>query len=209
MKIKSLFIAGLIVFAFSTASSQALIKIDDESVDLAIKYGIKSKDNPKNEILGSNWMNDYTGRTLNIYSPFVQIAIKAADQNTSGSPEEDLKIIKKRLAANITKVKNQNEIRFIIDIYGDSEDFAQKYKASIVDAESYYNSKNKVTIKPKKSSLQKVADKDNYVPSHPYSAVNCYTFKFEDLFKLKEYFFILNSESGEKIEYKINNQEIF
>ncbi|MFH0702626.1 MAG: hypothetical protein V2B14_03700 [bacterium] len=215
MKLKNLIILiilSIFVFIVNIGQSFALIKIDDESVNLAIKYSIKMKGMPTRDILGSNWLSDETGRILNIYSPFIQIIMKSTNQGTSGNPEEDIKNIKKILNNSINKIKIKNEIRFIIAIYGDKEDFAQKYNAYIIEADKYYSpdkfSKNK--IKPKKINTQKIAERDGFHPAHPFSAVNCYVFKFDDILKLKSYYFVLTSENNEEIlKYKINNNEIF
>ncbi|EKE03660.1 MAG: hypothetical protein ACD_20C00172G0013 [uncultured bacterium] len=208
MRILSIFALSITLFILSTTFSFALIKLDEESVDLAIKYGIQSKDMPTKNILSSNWLNDGTGRILNIYSPFIQVALKTTDQNSTGKMEEDIKTIKKRLYSKIDRIKEKNEVRFLIALYGDTEDFANNYKAQIVDINEYEGQKKKI-IKPKKTNAQKVAEKDNFFPAHPFSAVNCYIFKFDNLFDLKEYYFILTNETGEEVKYKINNNEIF
>lgn len=210
MKIRYLIIFSLITIIFGTTRSFALIKIDNDSIDLAIKYGIKSKDLIKRDLLGSNWINDQSGRILNIYSPFIQIAVKTSNQNTTGNLENDLKTIKQQLSTSISKIEDRNEVRFILDFYGDTENFAQNYKAYIIDVDKYNDTGNdRYIIKPKKASLQKIAAKDGFDPLHPYSAFNCYIFKFDDLTNLKEYFFVLTNGKGEEIKYKINNQEIF
>jgi len=209
MKLVKLIVLFLLTFVFGSLSSYALVKIDDNSVDLAIKYGVKMKGYSIENILNTNWVNDGNGRILNIYSPFIQIAIKSTNKPTSGDTEEDLKTVKNLLQYDITKIKNKNEIRFLVALYGDSIDFAKKYKAYIVEADkiSYIKERDKIT--PKKSSIQKFADKDGFYPKHPFSAVNCYIFKFDNLFKLKEYYFILVSDNKDEIKYKINNEEIF
>ena len=204
-KIVVLFIMALLL---STLSSYALIKIDDNSVDLAIKYGLKMKGNSPDYVLGSNWINDGTGRILNVYSPFIQLVMKSQNQGSTDDMEEDIKNIKTRLSRDITKIKNKNEIRFIVSIWGDKESFAQKYKAFVVSVDSY-SSDPTHTIKPKKTNNQKIAERDGFNPSHPYSAINCYTFKFNDIEKLKDYYFVLVSESGDEIKYRIINNEIF
>ena len=104
----------------------------------------------------------------------------------------------------------KNEVRFLVAIYGDTEDFAQNYESYIMDVAEYNSSnKSKKIVKPKKADAQKIADKDGFVPEHPFSAINCYTFKFSDLFDLKEYFFVIKSKDGQEFKYKINNSEIF
>ena len=192
----------------SPASSYAIIKIDDNSVDLAIKYGLKMKGNSVDYIMGPNWINDGNGRILNVYSPFIQLVMKSQNQGSTDNMQEDIKNIKIRLEKDITKIKTKNEIRFIVSIYGDKEDFAQKYKAFIVDANLISDS-IKSQIKPKKINNQKIAERDQFDPKHPYSAINCYTFKFNDLANLKDYYFVIVSDNGDQVKYKINNAEIF
>jgi hypothetical protein len=210
MKFFKLFIIFLVIFSFNVLSASALVKIDDSSVDLAIKYGIKMKDTSLENVLGTNWLNDSNGRILNIYSPFIQIAMKSKTKPSVGDREEDLKIAKSLLNYDITKIKNRNEVRFLVSLYGDDVNFAKNYKAFIVETNKYSNSiPEKFKISPKKISVQKIADKDSFHPKHPFSAVNCYVFKFDNIFQLKEYYFILVSNSKDEIKYKINNENIF
>jgi len=209
MKIKNLIIFTAITFIFSSCSSFALIKIDDNSIDLAIRYYLKTQGSSSEYDLGSNWKNDGKGRILNIYSPFIQIVMKSTNKGVTGNLEEDVKNIKTRLSNEITKIKTKNEVRFIVALYGDNSGFAQKYKASIVEAEYIDPSKIKKALLPKSANIQKVAEKDSFDPSHPFSAVNCYIYKFDDIFKLKNFVFILSSENGEEIKYKINSKEIY
>ena len=210
MKYLNLFLLSIITFILGTTSSLALIKIDDESIDIAITYGLKSKGMSTRDLLNSNWINDGTGQILNIYSPFIQIATKTTDQNSTGKVEEDLKAIKKRLSTKIDRIVDKNEVRFLVALYGNTEDFAQNYKAHIIDVNEYNGpNQKKNIIKPRKADIQKIAEKDNFAPLHPFSSVNCYVFKFNDLFELKEYYFVLTNEKGEEVKYKINNEEIF
>lgn len=209
MQFVKIIILFLLTFIFSTLSSYSLVKIDDNSIDLAIKYGIKMKGSPTESILGTNWLNDGNGRILNIYTPFIQVAMKSSSKPSAGESEEDIKLVKNLLQYDITKVKNKNEIRFLVAVYGDTIDFATQYKAYIIETDKISSIKEKDKINPKKSSVQKIADKDEYHPKHPFSAVNCYTFKFDNLFNLKEYYFILVSDNKDEIKYKINNEEIF
>jgi|GEM_PF-3417255 len=207
IKVFSLF---LLSFIFSSLSAYSLVKIDDNSVDLAIKYGVKMKGNSVENILGTNWKNDGSGRILNIYSPFIQVAMKSTTKPSSGELDEDIKTVKNLLKYDITKVKNRNEVRFLVSFYGDNADFAKNCKAYIVEANKFSKDlKEQDKITPKKTSVQKIADKDNFHPKHPFSAVNCYTFKFDKIFNLKEYYFILVSDNKEEVRYKINNEEIF
>ena len=205
MKVKSAIFFAVCGLILNSSPSFSLIQPDDNSVDLAIKYGIKTKGNSTTYILGTNWVQDNTGAILNIYSPFIQIAVKSGNQNITGNIDEDVKIIKEKLKNTISAIKTKNEVRFILSFCGDSPYFSQKYKAYIIDI----NTSNKAKIKPKKTSQQKEADKDGFNPEHPYSAVNCYIFKFDDISKLKEYYFIVASEDGKEIKYKLNNSEIF
>ncbi|MDD3013386.1 MAG: hypothetical protein PHC34_06745 [Candidatus Gastranaerophilales bacterium] len=210
MQTVKIMILCFLTFIFNSLSSSALVKIDDNSIDLAIKYGIKMKGSSTENILSTNWVNDGNGRILNIYSPFIQIAMKSANKPSTGDAEEDLKMVKNLLQYDITKVKNKNEIRFIVAIYGDNINFAKNYKAYIIEANKFSNTlKEKDKINPNKSSIQKIADKDNFHPKHPFSGINCYSFKFDNLFKLKEYYFILVSDNKDEIKYKINNENIF
>ena len=198
----------VIILIFISNPCFALVKIDNESVDLAIKYGIKSKGLLKEDLLGANLINDNSERILSIYSPFIQIAVKSSAQNTSDNLDNDVKNARECLKTTISRIKEKNEIRFIVEMYGDKEDFAQNYTALISRDESLSKKNNKI-YKPRKSSTQKIASRDGFNPLHPYSAFNCYIFSFEDLFSLKDYYLFLVSKSVETYKFRINNDNIF
>lgn len=208
MEFKKLSILAIFAFYFSINSSFALVKLDDESIDIAIKYSIQMKNSPTSDILAANWINDGTGRILNIYTPFIQLVMKSINMRSTGTGIQDIKLFREKLGNKPEKIKKQNEVRCIISLYGDNDKFARNYKAYIVD-DVNYAAKTGKTIKPFKSSVQKTADKDSFNSIHPYSAVNCYDFKYKDIANLKDYYFILVSDTGEEIKYRISNNQIF
>ena len=110
MKLKKVAILSILAFLFSVNSSFALIKIDDDSVDLAIKYGIKMKNSSTSDILGANWINDGTGRILNIYTPFIQLVMKSINLRSTGNNIEDLKLFKEKLGNKPEKIKKQMKL---------------------------------------------------------------------------------------------------
>jgi hypothetical protein len=211
MKIKAVFLSLLLAIFFA-APSFALIKIDNESVDLAIDYAIKVKGNSSDDILGKNWLNDGTGRILNIYTPFIQIVMRAQDFSLSGDTPEDVKNIKKLMAKKITSIKKQDNIRFIVSVYGDKDDFAQKYTAYIVDENQIVTKgkkKEPLKLMPIKAEVDKIAERDAFNPLHPYSAVNSYNFNFAAINKLKTYYFVVSDGKEEVVRFLINNNDIF
>jgi len=211
MKIKAV-IFSLLLAVFFAAPSFALIKIDNESVDLAISYAIKVRGSATDEILGKNWLNDGTGRILNVYTPFIQIVMKAQDYRLSGETAEDIKNLKKLMAKRISAVKRQNTVRFIVSLYGDKDDFAQNLTAYIED-ESQMVTKGKkkayLKIMPVKSQADKIAERDAFNPLHPFSAVNSYNFSFTSVEKLKTYYFVVSDGKEEVVRFLINNKDIF
>jgi len=210
MKLFQISLLTLFAVIYAAIPSYALIKIDDDSIDLAIKYGLKMKGQETRDILGNNWISDSEGRVLTVYSPFIQLVTKSNAQASTGNPDEDIKNVKNNLSNEIKKISNKNEVRFIVDLYGDTPDFAKNCTSFIIDENEYNsNSKEKNFIKPKKQTAQKIADKDNYDPKHPFSAINLYTYKFDTVSKLKEYYLVIVSSDGKETKFKVNNSQIF
>lgn len=208
MKFQKYGILSLITALILINPTSALIKMDDTSIDLAIKYGLKMKDASTRERLGPNWINDNSGKSLYVYSPFIQLVAKSTKQASSGNIDSDVISIKKTITPYIKGIQTKNEIRYIIDLHGDSTDFAKNYKAQVVSANNYIN-KETSTLNPKKSNIQTIADKDNYDVRHPFSAVNVYTFKFDEISKFKEYYLIITSDKGIQTQFIIDNSKIF
>lgn len=119
---------------FCINKANALINIDDESVKIAIKYGLDNKYSTTKELLGPNWIEGEDGVIITIFSPFIQLATKAKSQNVPGSSDEDIVLVKRRLGRQLNEIKTRQEIRVIVQLIGNNADFCKKYEAYIEEA---------------------------------------------------------------------------
>lgn len=76
--LRKLVIATLLCAMMTLPSAQALIKMDAEGINLALKYGMQNSGMGLYSILGGNWIEGPGGALLNIYTPFMMLATEAA-----------------------------------------------------------------------------------------------------------------------------------
>lgn len=205
-------------FCLMVNSALALINLDDESVKIAIKYGLDNKYSTSKELMGPNWIEADNGVIISIYSPFIQLATKAKSQNVPGSSEEDIKLVKRRLGRQLNQIKTRQQVRFIVQVVGPNEAFAKELDAHLLEipgesteikkkeGKGFWIFKDKGPRKPKKIPAtdvvkQSVADLDHFNPVLPYSATNSYNFDFEKVNKWNKFYFVLTD--GEKYEVKV------
>lgn len=208
--------------------ANALINLDDESVKIAIKYGLDNKYSSTKELMGPNWIEGEGGLLITVFSPFIQLATKAKSQNVPGSSDEDIVLVKKRLGRQLNQIKTRQQVRFIVQLTGDSPKFAKEYTAKIeqirdpeqVEKEEakkgkgFWVFKSKGAKKPKKIAPDKtiqqtVAEMDHYNPMHPYSATNSYNFDFEAVNKFDKFYFILIGPDEKEQRYMVDKNAIF
>lgn len=220
-------IAALVLCVFVN-KAMALIVLDDESVKIAIKYGLENKFSTSKILLGPNWLDNERGVIVNIYTPFIQLATKAKSQNVPGTSEEDIRLVKRRLGRQLKQIRTRDEVRFIVQLVGAKEDFGNKVKAHV---EPYIPPEEKPTeeelenrswfqkitgklkdggkVYPEKSILQDVATLDSYNPALPYSVVNSYNFDFGKIKDYDQFYLILSTPNEEPVKFLINRDEIF
>jgi len=225
LKLSTLSILSLFI-TFNTA--HALIKLDPDSIKIAIKYGLDNKYSTSKSILGPNWMEGDDGVIINIFSPFIQLATKAKSQNVPGASEEDIILVKKRLGKQLNEIQTRQEIRIIVQLVGDKEDFGKNYEAYIEefieknenDAKDgdkevgfwlfkFKKHKSAAKITPNKEIRQDKAELDSYNPYHPYSCTNSYNFSFDKVNKLEKFNVVLKGPKDKQIKFLVEKNVIF
>lgn len=208
--------------------ASALINLDDDSVKIAIKYGLDNKYSSAKELLGPNWIEGQEGLLITIFSPFIQLATKAKSQNVPGSSDEDIVLVKRRLGRQLNQIKTRQQVRFIVQLVGDSPKFAKEYSAKIEEmrdpdvveeeeknkGKGFWVFKSKGAKKPKKIAPEQVvqqttAEMDHYNPMHPYSATNSYNFEFDAVNKFDKFYFILVGPDEKEIRFLVDKNAIF
>lgn len=211
MKTRRLISAILVFFVVCLVSlpAMALVKIDKQSVNLALKYGMQNAGLGYSTLLGNNWMESGDGTLLNIYTPFMMIASKSYSGGFPSKPsEQDLKDARGRygrLITQLTDPKNPLHVKFSVSLFGDDPAFAMGYQGWI---EGFGRGKE-FTLKPVRQLRQRSAYKDEGANVKPYEAVNAYYFNFGDLELLDDYQFILEDANGERTVFKIRNDRIY
>ncbi|MEB3288200.1 MAG: hypothetical protein VKJ04_11950 [Vampirovibrionales bacterium] len=190
------FMLSLTFLPLSTQSAAALVKVmDAESVNMAIKYGIKKQDAGFAAILGPNWIEGENGTLLNVYTPFMMIATQASKKGVETISDSDVKAVKKRMARMLSRIQDPRtpqEVKFSVAMYGDRPNFGKDYTATI-EGEGRGKS---VRLTPIRALPDAIA---NTNPDETvYEAINTYYFKFSDLENLDNFTLILKSPQDEK-----------
>jgi hypothetical protein len=197
-----LFLSGSITPGFS------LIRIDKESIDLALRYGMTNQGLGLRNLLGENWIEGSDGVLLNIYTPFMMLASKAYHGNFPEEPSDaDVKKARNRYARLISTLSDphyKNQVKFSVSLYGDTPEFAGEYRARI---EGFGRGRN-FAIKPDRELRQKVATQDPEAKVKPYEAINAYYFDFNNIVNLEDYQFIIESPGNPPITFRIRNDRI-
>lgn len=201
----------LMVFltAFMNPAS-AIIKMDNQSIDAAIVYGIKNQKASLSTLLGPNWIENEDGALLNIYTPFMVLATKAARGGFPSNPtKSDLKAARKKYGKYVafySDPQNRLEVKFAVSFYGNSPTFAKSYEARI---EGFGRGKD-YKLKPVKRYLDQIADPvKNGLTGGQYEAVNSYYFHFNDIANMEEFKLIMESPNGPPISFRIRTEQLY
>jgi hypothetical protein len=187
-------------------TTPALVRIDDESIKMAIKYGLANQGLGHATLLGPNWKEGEQGALLNIYSPFMLLASQASKSGQPRKPTEEeyqkAKAYCRRVLRDFRDTHRPLQIKFALSLYGTAPEFAGSTRAWI---EGFRGGRD-VVIKPMRDFRQAEAKPhDNGV----FEAVNAYYFKFEDLAPMEEYRLIVQTPTGEPITFRIRNKDIY
>jgi len=194
-----------------TAPSLAWIKVEPpHSVDAALVYGMRHSKLNLATVLGDNWIEGENGSLLNVYSPFMMLATKAAKAGFSSKPSKsDLEAARKRFARDVkfySDPQNKFYVKFAVAFYGDSPEFAKRYSARIVG----FGRGKEFNIKTERQNLDQVADAvENASGPGSYEAINSYYFPFSDLQNLDEFRLELTSPDGPPLSFNMRGERLY
>jgi hypothetical protein len=190
--------------------AHALVKMETKSINAALVYGMQNQKLGLANILGPNWIEGDGGSLLNIYSPFMALATKAAKAGLPIRPaQSDLEKARKRFARDVayySDSKNRFKVKFAVSFYGQTPDFAKSYSARIHGI----GRGKEFTLAPTKQILDQIADPvTGGREGSTYEAVNGYYFDFVEIQDLQEYELTLQSPKGPTLVFRINNERLY
>jgi hypothetical protein len=202
----------LLLFCINlTGSALAWVPINPpQSVNAALVYGMKGSRLNLSVLLGDNWIEGENGALLNVYSPFMMLATKAARAGLSTKPaKSDLDEARKRFGRDVayySDTKNRFQVKFLVSFYGKTPDFAKTYSAHIVGS----GRGKEFNLKPVKQRLDQIADAmNNGLSAGGYEAINAYYFNFSDLQEMEEFKLQLDSPSGPPLEFRMKSARLY
>jgi hypothetical protein len=206
--------AALLVAALSLgAASPALAWIKPDpphSINAALVYGMKSQKLNLSTLLGDNWIEGENGALLNVYTPFMMLATKAAKSGLSTKPSKsDLEAARKRFARDVkfySDLQNRQMVKFAVAFYGDNPEFAKNYSARIIG----FGRGKEFSIKPEKQTLDQLADPvSGGASGGKYEAINAYYFVFSELLNVDEFKLQLTSPTGPPVEFTMRSERLY
>jgi len=186
-------------------STWALVPMSDRMINEAVAYGMENQGYGMSLFMGNNWREGANGALLNIYTPYMELARSAAtrklpDQVTPTTLAE----ARKKMVEDIDYIWQHPTVKFMVSMYGKTPHFAGEYYAVI---EGVGKGRN-YTLYPTRRMPQYTADLDKGVKESPYTAINAYHFKYEDIAPLDEYVLKLYGKDLEPIRFKVVNRDI-
>ena len=163
-------------------------------------------------LLGANWVEGPNGSLVNVYSPFMLVASKAAKADLSKRPtQSDLKKARKRFAKEVAFYSDEKnaqriKVKFAVSFYGNTIDFARDYEAKIVG----FGRGKEFELKPSKVIHDQKADPiTTGASAGTYAAINGYYFNFSDLENLEEFTLELSSPTGPPLSFRMRNDRLY
>jgi hypothetical protein len=183
----------------------AIIRLDSKSIDAALVYGMKHQKLGLSTLLGPNWVEGTDGALLNVYSPFMMVASKAAKAKFPMNPSKsDLKKAREKFGKEVafySDPKNRQQVKFSVSFYGNSLEFAKEYHARIVG----FGRGKEFDIKPHKEILDQKADPAGNL----YEGINAYYFNMADIEDLQEFRLVLESPKGNPVTFRLRNEKLY
>jgi hypothetical protein len=203
-------VTALVMLTGWQISALALVKMESRTIDAALVYGMQNQKYGLANLLGPNWIEGENGALLNVYSPFMMLATKAAKAGLSSNPgKSDLKKARNRFGRDVAfyaDPKNRLQVKFAVSFYGNTPDFAKTYMARIVG----FGRGKEFELKPIKQILDQKADPvQGGVSGAAYEAINSYYFNFAELEDLQEFKLVLQSPSGPPLEFRMKNERLY
>lgn len=199
----SAFVIGVSV---GSAPALALTHLSDRTINEAVVYGLENQETDLSTFLGGNWREGQGGALLNIYTPYIEIARSVQHRNISGDniTPEVVAEARQKAIEDVHYIWRHPKVKFMVSLYGETPRFAREYFAVI---EGVGKGRN-FTIHPTKSIPQYLAEEEKGAVERPFTAINAYHFKYEDIAPLDEFTLKLYGKGMEPITFKIRNNEI-
>jgi hypothetical protein len=202
---------GLLALGLSMACpAWALIKMDSDSVTMALRYGMMNQDKGFAGLLASNWIEGTDGALLNVYTPFMLLASRAARAKYPTAPtDEDLAKARKQFATMIHSYTDPDEIqrvKFAVSFFGVAATSGVNSTAQI---EGIADGRV-VILKPSKQYRQPsaVTQRSEIYPDK-FDIVNSYYFNFNDLVRFDRYELLITPADGPPMRFTISNKQIY
>lgn len=197
-------LCALMLLAMATAPVFALERMTNSMIDKAVQYGLENQEMGKSLFLGGNWREGADGALLNIYTPYIELALSASqrDMPVSGDPR-NVAETRKKIVEDIHYLWQHPTIKFHVSLLGDDPYFAGKYYASIEGV----GQGRHVLLQPSTSVRDPKADKEPGATIKPYSALNSYYFRYEDIAGLDEFVLKLQGKDLEPIQFKLYTKD--
>lgn len=204
----ALFVLSVAIVCSSLLPARALVTLDNESINIAIKYGLQNKRLGLSTILGPNWIEGPEGSLLNIYTPFMLVATQASKKNLPEDPTpEEIKTCRRKVARIINRLTDPKEpqmVKFSLFFYGHDIDFAKRSTAKIIGV----GRGQEVVLQPSRKILDEIAN-ESQGNVGMFEGINAYYFKFTDVEPLEKYRLIITRPDGTQLEFTIHNERIY
>jgi hypothetical protein len=194
---------------------KALVKMDAQSEELAILYGLQNQDLGLSTLLGPNWREGPQGTLLNIYTPFMLLASRAAKVGVVHNPPQPKELAAaktycQRMIRDFHDPHYPQRIKFSVSFYGTSPDDGLKTSASIEGL----GRGQRMTFAPVDQVRQKAPITGT--TQGPFEFINVYYFNVDDISQLDDYVFTLTPPTAklspatpEPISFHIRNKIIY
>ncbi|MBK8189237.1 MAG: hypothetical protein IPK79_02180 [Vampirovibrionales bacterium] len=207
----SCLLAAVCVLLFAATPTRAMTRLDAAGVSKALRYGMSQSGMGLMSLLGGNWLEAADGTLLNIYTPYMLLAAKAARGGYPNNPgEDDVRHARKRYAGLISSIQSVRDpvtVKFSVALTGESAGFASGLKARIEGA----GRGRAFQLRPTRQIQQKTAVAVPNVKIRPFEAINAYYFSFEDLMNMDEFRLILEdprAPQSEPIVFRVRTDRI-
>lgn len=200
------FLAATLIAIMTAPPSFALIKLTDQTILDAIRYGLKNQDMGLSFFLGPNWREGKDGFLLNIYTPYIEIARSAVTHKAGPVDPTDVELNKARktIVEDASYIYTHPTVKFLCSMYGQDAAFAKGYYADIEGV----GRGRKIHLLPTKSIRQGIAKKDDGATFQRFSAINTYHFKYDDIAPLDEIIFRLYGKGKPSVVFKIKTKSL-
>ncbi|MEB3245863.1 MAG: hypothetical protein VKJ06_07760 [Vampirovibrionales bacterium] len=208
-------LALLFAALLCTHTAQALEVVGDPaSIDAALTYGVQKQGQGYRNLLGNNWREGERGSLLNIYTPFMQLALKGYKSNipVEHPTDDDIKQVRKtarRLISGLNDGLSKQRVRFVASLTGATPDFAAGTRGVL---EGYQHG-SIVALKPIETSgaPKAAALIEGAKAGEPgaYEAVLSFEFRFDDVANFDKYALQLyNPNNNKRWAFQVRNIEL-